>query len=191
MSLIEVLGFLTGAVCVFLQVREKIWNWPIGIANNLLYLVMFWQHRLYADACLQLFFMGISVYGWWKWLYGGKDHSRLSVQRTGRRFGLLLLGITVASAFLISSILRRFSDSDVPYADATTTAMSLTAQFMLGRKLIENWFLWITVNVLYIGLYCYKRLFLTAFLYAIFIVLCWMGYKAWSKTLPTSAATTA
>jgi len=189
MSLLEVFGFVTGALCVFLQVRENIWNWPIGITNNLVFLVMFWQHKLYADACLQVFFLSVSVYGWWKWLYGGEDHSPLSVQRTSRRFGWLLVALTCAAAVGIYAVLRRYSDSDVPWGDATTTSRSLTAQFMLGRKLIENWLLWIGVNVLYIGLYCYKRLYLTAFLYAVFIVLCVMGYRSWQKSLAGAADT--
>ena len=182
MSLLEILGFITGATCVLLQVRENIWNWPIGIANNIMFMVLFWQSKLYADAALQIFFMSISVYGWWKWRFGGKDHSTLAVSRTTRAMGLKLAAATVTAAAIIYFILRRFSDSDVPYGDATTTAISLTAQFMLGRKLIENWLLWIAVNVLYIGLYSYKRLYLTAFLYAIFIGMCIMGWKSWKKS---------
>lgn len=188
MSPLEIFGFLTGGICVFLQVRQNVWGWPIGIANNLAYFVVFWQNRLYADACLQIFFLSVSIYGWWKWLYGGADHSPLSVQRTSRRFGWILVGITATSTVLIYSGLRRFSDSDVPWADSTTTAMSLTAQFMLGRKLLENWLLWIVVNVLYIGLYGYKRLFLTALLYAIFIALCAMGYRDWKRSLTCAEA---
>lgn len=193
MNPLEVAGFLTGGICVFLQVREKIWNWPVGIANNVLYMFMFWQNKLYADACLQLFFMAIAVYGWWKWLYGGAGHSHLQVQRTTARFAWALLAITVVAGAIIYAVLRRFSDSDVPWGDATTTAVSLTAQYMLGRKFIENWFLWIGVNVLYLGLYCYKRLFLTALLNVIFTVLCVMGYRSWRASLesPSTAAATA
>jgi len=186
MSSLEIFGFVTGVVCVFLQARQNVWGWPIGIANNVAYFVVFWQNRLYADACLQIFFLSVSLYGWWKWLYGGADHTRLNVQRTSARFGWVLVGITIASALAIYAALRRFSDSDVPWADSTTTAMSLTAQFMLGRKLLENWLLWIVVNVLYIGLYSYKRLFLTAFLYAIFIAICAMGYRDWKRSLAAS-----
>lgn len=191
MDWLEAFGFVTGAACVFLQVRENIWNWPIGIANNIVYFVVFWSSRLYADACLQIFFLSISIYGWLKWKYGGKDHSLLTVQRATARFGLILGVITVTAGLLIYEVLRRFSNSDVPWGDATTTAVSLTAQYMLGRKLIENWLLWIGVNVLYIGLYCYKRLFLTAFLYAIFIAMCAMGWKSWKKTLDTAAVASA
>lgn len=179
----EVFGFVTGALCVYLQVKEVIWNWPIGIANNIVYFVVFWRSRIYADACLQIFFLSVSIYGWWKWQYGGARPAELHVKRTTRRFGLNLAAITVTSGLLIHEALRRFSNSDVPWGDATTTAISLTAQYMLGRKLLENWLLWIFVNVLYVGLYCYKRLFLTAFLYMIFNVLCVMGYRNWSASL--------
>jgi nicotinamide mononucleotide transporter len=183
MDWLEVFGFVTGLVCVYLQVREVIWNWPIGIANNIVYFVVFWRSRLYADACLQIFFLSVSIYGWWKWKYGGTHHSALSVQRTSRMFGGVLLAIVLGCIVVIHEVLRRFSNSDVPWGDATTTSVSLAAQYMLGRKLIENWLLWIGVNVLYIGLYCYKRLFLTAVLYAIFIALCVAGYRKWSQQL--------
>jgi nicotinamide mononucleotide transporter len=181
---LEVFGFLTAGVCVFLQVREIIWNWPIGIASNVVYFVVFWRSRLYADACLQIFFLTVSIYGWWKWKHGGSSgHEVLAVQRTGRRLAIVLAASTLVALLIIHELLRRFSNSDVPWGDATTTSISLTAQYMLGRKLIENWLLWISVNVLYIGLYCYKRLFLTAFLYAIFIVMCVMGYRGWKQKL--------
>ena len=180
---LEVFGFVTGALCVYLQVKEIIWNWPIGIVNNIVYFVVFWRSRIYADACLQLFFLSVSIYGWWQWKYGGTQRPELSVQRTTRRLGLRLAAITITAGLLIHEALRRFSNSDVPWGDATTTAISLTAQYMLGRKLLENWILWIAVNVLYLGLYCYKRLFLTAFLYMIFNGLCVMGYRGWSASL--------
>jgi nicotinamide mononucleotide transporter len=187
MNWLEVFGFVTGAACVYLQTREVIWNWPLGIANNIVYFVVFWRSRLYADACLQVFFLCVSIYGWWKWKYGGKDHSELAVQRTTRNFGVVMGAVTIAAALIIYEVLRRFSNSDVPWGDATTTSVSLTAQYMLGRKLIENWLLWISVNVLYIGLYCYKHLYLTAFLYVIFIVMCVMGYRNWSRQLRPDA----
>jgi nicotinamide mononucleotide transporter len=188
---LELAGTITAALCVYLQVREVIWNWPLGIASNIIYFMVFWQSRLYADACLQMFFLSVSIYGWWKWKFGGTDHGTLHVQRTPRRLGLLLAGITITSGFIIYSVLRRFSDSDVPWGDSTTTALSLTAQYMIGRKFLENWILWITANVLYIGLYCYKRLFLTALLYAVFNVMCVMGYRSWKAKLAQPEATPA
>ena len=179
----EGLGFVTGAACVWLAARENIWNWPIGIANNLFYLVVFWRAGLYADSILQLFYLGISMYGWWKWARGGPAHRDLPASRTSRAMAIGLAVFGVAAAASLYGVLRHFSNSTVPAGDAITTAMSLTAQFMLGRKLLENWLLWIAADVIYIGLYCYKDLYLTAALYAIFIAMCVVGYRRWARVL--------
>ena len=187
-SWIEFAGFVTGAACVLLAVRENVWNWPIGILNNLLYLVVFWHSGLYADAGLQFFYIAISVYGIWCWLYGGAQHSQLSISRVTRNHAIVLVSATAGAAAVLYSILHHFTDSTVPAGDATTTALSLVAQYMLGRKLIENWLVWITADVLYIGLYCYKSLYLTAFLYAIFIVMCIAGYLRWQRGMGKPAA---
>ncbi len=175
----EVLGFLTGAACVWLAARENIWNWPIGIANNIFYLIVFWRSGLYADSGLQVFYFAISVYGWWKWAFGGPQHRELPASRTSGKTAAALAAICVVAAFVLYGVLRRFTNSTVPAGDAITTAMSLTAQYMLGRKYLENWLLWIAADVLYIGLYCYKHLYLTALLYAIFIAMCISGYRSW------------
>ena len=187
LSWIESLGFVTGAVCVLLAVKENVWNWPIGILNNLVYLVVFWHSKLYADSGLQLFYIAISVYGLWNWLYGGEKHTHAPISHVARTEALVLLAATAASAGILYYVLRHFTDSTVPLGDATTTALSLAAQYMLGRKIIENWLVWITADVLYIGLYCYKSLYLTALLYAIFIAMCVAGYLRWQRTMNGAA----
>lgn len=183
LSWIETLGFITGAVCVLPAVKENVWNWPIGILNNVAYLVVFWHSKLYADSGLQLFYIAISVYGLWCWLYGGEKHTQLAISRVTRTAAFVLFAASIASAGILYYVLRNFTDSNVPLGDAVTTAMSLTAQYMLGRKMIENWLLWIAADVLYIGLYCYKSLYLTALLYAIFIAMCVAGYLRWQRTM--------
>jgi nicotinamide mononucleotide transporter len=175
----EVLGFGTGAACVWLAARENIWSWPVGIANNIFYFVVFWGAGLYADSLLQLFYLGISIYGWVKWARGGPAHRTLPASRTSRAMAVGLVAFGVIAAATMYLVLRHYTDSTVPAGDAITTAMSLTAQFMLGRKLVENWLVWIVVDVIYIGLYSYKALYLTAVLYAIFIVMCVVGYRRW------------
>jgi nicotinamide mononucleotide transporter len=187
LSWIETLGFITGAVCVLLAVKENVWNWPIGILNNVVYLVVFWHSKLYADSGLQLFYIAISVYGLWCWLYGGKKHTQLAISRVTRNAARMLFAVSIASAGILYYVLRHFTDSNVPLGDAVTTAMSLTAQYMLGRKMIENWLVWIAADVLYIGLYCYKSLYLTALLYAIFIAMCVAGYLRWQRTMSKPA----
>jgi nicotinamide mononucleotide transporter len=188
MSPIEVLGFVTGVGCVWLAARENVWNWPIAIVNAASYIIVFFGAKLYADAGLQFVYVAISVYGWWSWLHGGRDHSELPVSRVRSGSLPLLALVTVASTAAIMFLLRRFTDSTVPFWDALTTAMSLTAQYMLARKIIENWWLWMAADVLYVALYIYKALYLTAVLYAIFFVLCVVGLLRWHKLLPAPTA---
>jgi nicotinamide mononucleotide transporter len=188
MQATEILGFITGVICVLLAVRENIWNWPVGIANNIFYLVVFWHAKLYADSCLQLFYMAVSIYGLWAWRYGGKRHTELSVGRVSTKTVPLLVIVTVIAAAVLRFVLHSYTDSTVPFWDGMTTAMSLVAQYMLGRKWLENWWLWMAVDVIYVGLYVYKHLYLTAVLYAVFFGLCVAGWLRWQKLLSGATA---
>jgi nicotinamide mononucleotide transporter len=183
MSITEVLGFVTGALCVLLAVREHVWNWPVGMANNIFFLVLFWHSKLYADGSLQVIYLLIAIYGWWLWLFGGESRSELTVSETGTKDAALLAVAAIALTLAIYYVLRTFTDSTVPMGDALTTGLSLVAQYMLGRKLIENRAVWITADVIYIALYWYKHLYLTSGLYAIFICMCVVGYSQWRRSL--------
>jgi len=183
MNWTEVLGFVTGAACVWLAARQHVLNWPIGILNNVFFLILFWRAGLYADSLLQLVYAAIAIYGWWKWARGGPAGGALPASRTPPRMAMILTVLTVVATVALYAILRRFTTSTVPAGDAITTAMSLTAQFMLGRKLVENWFVWIAADVIYVALYCYKDLYLTALLYAIFIGMCVAGYRHWQRSI--------
>jgi nicotinamide mononucleotide transporter len=181
MDSMELLGFATGGVCVWLAARENIWNWPIGLANNIFYLVVFWRAGLYADSGLQIFYFAIGVYGWWMWARAGLGHRELPATNIPAAQSTLMLVVTVLCAVLLYIGLRRYTNSTVPLGDAITTALSLVAQYMLGRKWLENWLVWIAADVIYVGLYGYKHLYLTALLYAIFIAMCIAGYRTWKK----------
>ncbi|MGI9102988.1 MAG: nicotinamide riboside transporter PnuC [Terriglobales bacterium] len=183
MHLLEAAGVITGLVCVWLAARENIWNWAFGIATAVCYIVVFTQAKLYADAGLQVFYIGISVYGWWNWLFGGSDRSELPVTRVRFPESLRLALVTAVSTATLMLLLRRFTDSTVPFWDALTTSMSLVAQYMLGRKQIENWWLWMAADVIYVALYVYKSLYLTAGLYVVFFALCILGLVRWQKDL--------
>jgi nicotinamide mononucleotide transporter len=178
---IESLGVVLGLICVWLLVKENIWNWPTGIANNILYIYIFFASGLYADMGLQLIYIAIAIYGWWNWLHGGKNHSELGVSEASS----LSLGGYAAMAALSTAILwfllHRFTPSTVPFTDGLTTALFLTAQYMMSRKIVENWWFWIVGNVLAIGLYVYKSLYQTAGLYTVFLILCAMGLREWQK----------
>src|SRR5215207_5029405 len=183
MSSIEIVAAIFGVVSVFLSVRQNIWSWPTAIVNVGLYIIVFYDSKLYADTGLQVIYVVLNAYGWYHWLYGGKNRTELPVSRTSPRLGLLLAGIITAGAVLIGTLLARNTDAALPYVDALTTSTSLVAQWMMTRKLLENWLVWVAVDVVYIGMYINKSLYVTAVLYLIFLVLSAMGYVQWRRTL--------
>jgi nicotinamide mononucleotide transporter len=184
----EVFGFVTGASCVALLVRQNIWNWPVGILNNLAFSLLFFRTGLYADVGLQGFYIVISVYGWWSWLHGGRGHGALRVSRVPPPMALVLaLGVGLITA-LLTWLLRRYTNSTVPVLDSLITALSLVAQFMMTRKWVENWAVWITANCLSVGLLIYKGLYVTAALYLVYQVLCTMGWVEWHRALRGEAS---
>jgi nicotinamide mononucleotide transporter len=180
----EVLGFGTGLLNVWLLVRQHILNWPLGILNVMLLMVVFWSAGLYADACLQIVYIVLGLIGWWTWQYGGEQHAALRVRTTGSRewVGLAVAGVVLTAALWL--FLDRLTESTVPLADAVTTALSLLATYGQVRKLVENWWLWIAADLIYIPLYAYKQLWLTAILYVAFLTLCVLGLRAWRAALP-------
>lgn len=184
---IELLGFLTGAACVALLVRQNIWNWPIGIANNLLFIALFYRAGLYADVGLQGFYIAISVYGWWSWLHGGRDHGALKAGRVPAVAAQALVAGVVLATIGLTWLLRRYTNSTVPVFDSLITALSLAAQFMMTRKWIENWGVWIAANCLSIGLLIYKGLYVTSALYLVYQALCVLGLVAWRRALRCEA----
>ncbi len=185
MSFMEGFGFLTGVACVALLVRQSIWNWPLGIANNLVFSVLFYRTGLYADVGLQGFYIAISVYGWWSWLHGGRQHGALVVSRVRPVTGLLLAMAVAGLTATLAWLLRHYTNSTVPVMDSLITALSLVAQFMMTRKWLENWLVWITANCLSVGLLIFKGLYLASALYLVYQVLCVMGWIQWRRALAT------
>ena len=183
-ALIEPLAVLTGIACVALTVRQRVVSWPIGIVSSALFLALFLRAGLYADSALQVLYIGLGFYGWWHWLRGGPSRDALPVTSasTGLRVALAV-GAVVATVAL-GAFLDGSTDSTVPYPDAATTVLSMTAQLLLTRKLIETWPVWIFgVNVPYIAIYLYKGLALTAALQLVFIALSILGWAAWRRSM--------
>ena len=183
MSSIEIVAAVFGVISVFLSVRQNIWSWPTAIVNVGLYIIVFYESKLYADTGLQVVYVVLNAYGWYYWLYGGKNRTELPVSRTPARLWLLLVALGAAGTALIGTLLSRKTDAALPYVDAMTTSTSLVAQWMMTRKLLENWIIWVAVDVVYIGMYIYKSLYVTAVLYLIFLILSAMGYVQWRRSL--------
>jgi nicotinamide mononucleotide transporter len=185
---LETLAAVFGAVSVYLSVKENVWSWPTAIVNVTLYILVFWRAKLYADMALQVVYIGISLYGWHQWLHGGAGRTALPVTRLTRRVAAALVGIGAVSVLLLGTILGRYTDAALPWLDSTTTATSLIAQWMMAKKILENWLVWVAVDVVYIGMFLFKSLTLTAVLYAVFLVLSATGYLQWKKSLDSYAA---
>jgi nicotinamide mononucleotide transporter len=181
---LEIVAFALALAMVGCNIREIHWGWPLAAVSSLMYFALFWRSKLYGDAALQIFFAVIALWGWLQWLRGRRaDGSALAVARLTRAG---LLAALAACALLwpaIGLFLRHFTDTDVPWWDAFPTATSLVGQFLLGRKYIENWLVWIGVNVVSVGLFAYKGLWLTVILYTLFIALSVIGWRAWQRKL--------
>jgi nicotinamide mononucleotide transporter len=178
----EFFGFVTGAAAVWLLAKQKIWNWPIGIANAVFYIAVFLRSGLYGDAGLQVVYALMNAYGWYSWLRPRRD-MELKVQRTpGREWGWMVPATGVAAVGL-ARFLATYTDSTVPWWDGLTTSLSLVAIYGQSRKFLESWWIWILADLIYIPLYGYKGLWLTSVLYVVFLGLCVVGLRDWTKAL--------
>lgn len=191
MNWFEAVAVLFGIVSVWLSVKENIWSWPTAIVNVSLYFVIFYHQKLYADMGLQVFYAAISAYGWYHWLFGGAQHSRLQVSRTPRPLWLLLPVLWVAVSLGLGTLLDRTTDAALPYVDSALTSGSLIAQWMMTRKYLGNWTVWILLDVAYVGVFINRGLYLTAFLYAVFLVLAAKGRLEWRRSLEAQGAAVA
>jgi nicotinamide mononucleotide transporter len=190
-SPLELFAAIVGAVSVWLSVRQNILSWPTAIVNVVLYAIVFYQAKLYADMGLQVIYAILSVYGWYEWLYGGEGRTELHVTRTSPRLAALLAGISLAGAAVLGTLLRHTTDAALPYMDSFLSSTSLVAQWMMTRKKLENWLLWIGLDILYVGMFIFKGLYLTAGLYAVFLALAVRGYLDWRRSLAETARVTA
>jgi len=183
----EVAGVVFGVLGVYLTVRENVWCWPVGIANVSLFIVVFYRSRLYADMGLQVGYVVLCAYGWWAWLHGGDRSAALPVARTprGALRALTLLGALVA--FGLGLALKSTTRAALPFLDSGLTSASLVAQYMTTRKWLENWAVWIAADAIYVGMYVYKQLYLTALLYAVFLGLAVLGWRSWKRSLAGSS----
>jgi len=179
-----------GVLCLFFLIRQSLWAWPVGIAMTSLYALIFFDVRLYSDFGLQLIFCALQAYGWWYWLAHREKadaQSQAPVLRLSVMQLLPWLGAGAIGALGLGLAMDRFTNADLPYWDAITTSFSLVAQFLLARKYLENWLVWIGVDVVAIGVYAYKGLMLTSGLYALFLLMCVWGYWQWRRDLGEDA----
>lgn len=181
-SWLEIVAFVLALLMVWANLRVKPVGWPLAILSSLLYALLFADSKLYGEASLQFVFIALAAWGWWQWLRGTSDAGApLRVHRLGARGRTLALALTLAAWPALALLLANATDSDVPWLDALPTAGSLTGQVLLGRKVVENWPVWLAVNLVSVALFATKGLWLTVLLYAIFAVLSLVGWRAWRR----------
>lgn len=184
----EVLGALLGIAMVVCNIQQIHWGWPLAFVSSALYFLVFWESKLFGDASLQIFFAIMAAWGWSQWLRGlgddESDNSRaLHVQTLSKQATFKLIASCAVLWGLTGLFLLKFTSTDVPWWDAFPTALSIVATFLLGRKYIENWPMWILVNIVGMALFAYKGLWLTVGLYSVFAVMALIGWRTWRFSL--------
>ena len=187
MSLLECAAALVSALSVWLTARRQLAAWPLTLVASALYALVFSLARLYSDTLLQGVYALSAIYGWWSWRRGQTPAGEIAVRRVPPgELALGLLGGTAAS-LLLGFLMRRYTDAALPFLDAALTGFSLVAQLWAARRYLANWPLWLVLDTTYTGLFLYKQLYLTAALYAFFLVLAAMGWRSWRCALPATA----
>ena len=188
---LEIAGTLASIVYLYYSIREKVWCWPWGIFASAISIAVFFSARLYADMGLQFYYLFISLYGWYYWLYGksrqGGDHVEITrakgLQWLYLFFAGVVLYIMILGVLLFVPDWLQIEKSSMPYLDALTTAASIVATWMLARKIIQHWLIWIVVDVMSMGMYLYKGMYFYAFLFVVFSAGALLGYVEWRKKI--------
>ena len=198
---IEIFGAVTGIIYVFLEIKQTIWLWPVGILTSAVYIWVFFTSKIYADMSLQVYYLVISILGWYWWtrstghgqeeeeVKGGRgeeEKKELQVTRLTLRTGILLSIVFVLLYCAMWLILTRLTDSPVPVRDAFITSLSIIATWMLARKIYEHWYLWIVVNFISAVLFMTRGLYPTVLLYVVYGIMSFGGLIAWKKTIAHS-----
>jgi len=201
---IEVFGAIAGIIYVFLEIRQTIWLWPVGVITSAFYIWIFFTSKIYADMSLQVYYLCISFLGWYWWARGsglraqGEGHGEevesgrkgegekgsLVVTRLNLRTGVVLFIVFVLLFFAMWLVLTRMTDSPVPIRDSFITSLSIIATWMLARKIYEHWFLWIVVNLVSAILFLARGLYPTVILYIVYGIMSFVGLVEWKKSIP-------
>ena len=182
LSPVEIAGFIFGIAGVWLTIKEHWLCFPVGLVNVTISLFLFLDQKLYSDTLQQGVYIILLIYGWYRWKYPVKTE-RPRVGYANNESRLALAGICLITAAGLGVFFDRFTDAEVPYLDAAATALSFGAQYLIAKKKIENWWLWIIVNIMYIGIYIYKDLYLYSILFLVYLLLAFQGLYSWRKAL--------
>ena len=181
LNYIEVIGAFAGIIGVWLTARQIIWCWPVALINVVIYIYVFFISKLYADFGLQLFYLFMTIYGWYNWLYGGKNHHELPISRITFKSFLIFIITGIPSVFILGYLLKNYTDAAFPYWDSFVSIWGIIGTYMMAKKILEHWILWIIVDLICVGIYFFKDLYATSILYFIFTILAVYGLTKWRR----------
>lgn len=186
-SWLEWLGFVSTIACIYLAAKENIFNWPVSILSIVISAILYFESHLFGDFALQFYFLFTAFYGWWFWLDKKKEQEKPIIRIKIHHWIIVMFAIALLT-MVLGYLLDRYTPTNVPYEDGFCTAVSFVAQIMLTRKILENWILWIIVDICYVPLLVYKNLNVYALLYTILVVIAIKGYLDWKKTYREQAS---
>jgi nicotinamide mononucleotide transporter len=189
---IEFLGTIFGLIYIVFSIKQNILLWPVGIISSALYIYVFFYSKFYADMSLQVYYLFISIYGWYSWLHGknkNTETNQIQITRATKKLSFILISLTFILFVFIAFILKNYTDSPLPYWDSFTTSASIIATWMLTKKYIEQWLIWIVVDAVSLGLYIYKGLYSTSFLFIVYTIMAIIGYFEWKKGMKKTELT--
>jgi nicotinamide mononucleotide transporter len=188
-TILEIIATVAGILCVYLQTKEKIIAWPFGILSVSISVFIFFRSALYSDVILHIVYIFLNIYGWWNWAHARKsENEEAPILILAKQGYFIWPFIIICGTGLLGFIMKEYAGADLAYFDAFTTVGSLVAQYLLARKILQNWILWIVVDVVAINVYLYKGLHYFAFLFFIYLLLCIKGYLDWRKHLKVLTA---
>lgn len=180
---LEFVGLIIGLLYLYLEYKANIWLWPVGVIMPLVYIVIFYQSKFYADMGIYVYYFFASIYGWYIWSKSIKKADEVLISQLPIKYLSKMIALFVIIFAAITFVLIRFTDSPVPYGDSLTTTLSIIAMWMLAHKYIEQWLLWIVVNIISTGLYFWKGLDTTAVLFIVYSIIPIFGYFKWKRMM--------
>lgn len=177
----EISAVILGIIAVYFSTKQNVWTYPLGIISVFLYINIFYEVKLYADMGLQVFFIILQLYGWYEWLYGGENKSKLRVSKTPKNIVTYNILFVIFGTAILGYTLHTVTDAALPYIDSFLAVLSMSGQYLLARKYLGNWSVWIAVNIGSIAMYGFKELYFTMLLYGVYLGLAILGLRDWKK----------
>ena len=180
---LDIVTTVLGLAYILLEYKASVWMWLVGFMMQALGIVLYYQKGLYADCGMEFYYLAMTVYGYWKWVHGSSEKKELPIRHFPKKLILPWLAIIAAVWLVIYLLLVNFTNSTVPIADSFTTALSIIGIWALAHKYLEQWFIWIVVDVVTCALYFYKYIPFKAILYALYVIIAIFGYRKWLKMM--------